>query len=93
MKIVITLFILMSCCGNVFGRQQFDTAAVVKKQANEMCTGFVNGNIKILAKYTHPVIIKSIGGADKMEATIKQGLEQMKKQGMGFQSVTTGKPS
>ena len=56
--------------------------------ANQMAAGLINGDVRSVATYTHPTIVRLMGGADKMEAA-------MKKSGAGVKmvDVTFGKPS
>lgn len=73
---------------NSFAQQ----AAQIKAAAQIMATATLNGDYKALAKYTHPKVVKMMGGQDKMITVVKQGLEQMKTQGYKIESVKVGNP-
>jgi hypothetical protein len=62
----------------------------VKTQAEATANAIITQNYKVLAKYTYPAIIQMAGGEDKMNATMKKGMEQMKAQGFSFKSLTVG---
>jgi hypothetical protein len=61
------------------------------KQANEMAISVSKGDYKTLLKYTHPKIIKMMGGNEKASATLKQTMTQLKQQGFQFDKITIGK--
>lgn len=61
------------------------------KQANEMATAVSKGDYKKLLKYTHPKIIKQMGGTEKATQTLKQAMVGMKQQGLQFDKVSIGK--
>jgi len=71
----------------------FDTSAVIKQEAKKMCDGFMQSDFKTLAKFTYPKIVEMMGGAEKMDATLKKSFADMASQDITFLSVSTGGPS
>lgn len=61
------------------------------KQANEMATATLKGDFVSLLKYTHPTVIKTMGGEQKATATIKEGTQKLKETGVKFKKVAIGK--
>lgn len=61
------------------------------KQANEMTTAVSKGDYATLMKYTHPKIIKRMGGDGKAIVTLKQTMTGLKQQGFQFDKITIGK--
>ncbi len=61
------------------------------KQANEMAVSLPKGDYKTLMKYTHPTIIKKMGGIEKAISTLKKGMTTMQQQGFQINKVTIGK--
>ena len=56
--------------------------------ANQMAAGLINGDVRLVATYTHPTIVQLMGGADKMETAMKKSGANVK-----IVDVTFGKPS
>ncbi len=91
-KHYLLLFLSASIC--LTGYSQIKEAlSNLKEQAGKMGTAFVNGEYKIFANYTYPLILKSIGGASKMEAMLNKATSDMKAQGMIIGNITFDEPS
>jgi len=65
----------------------------LKAQADSMGQAFIAGNFKAFAGYTYPLILKTMGGPEKMIAVLTKSINDMKADGMSFRSVTFGEPS
>lgn len=65
---------------------------VVKQQATMMAQSMVKGDYKTLINYTYPKAVQLAGGKEKMINLIATGVQQMKKAGITFESVTVGEP-
>jgi hypothetical protein len=63
---------------------------VLREQAMEMSSSFVNGDHKNFIKFTYPKVVKMMGGENKMVNFLEKGIDQMKKEGVAFKSVTVG---
>lgn len=63
----------------------------LNKQGNEMVNAAVNGDYKTLLKYTHPKIIKIMGGNDQALITLKQTMNALKEQNFIIQKAGIGK--
>ncbi|WP_152969713.1 hypothetical protein [Pedobacter sp. Hv1] len=61
------------------------------KQANAMARAAVKGEYATLLQYTHPTVVKSMGGRDKALITLKQGLEAIKSSSFAIKKVAIGK--
>lgn len=61
------------------------------KQANEMAAATVKGDYATLIKYTHPNVVKMMGGEQKAVALIQQGTSKMKEKGVKFKKASIGK--
>ena len=70
-----------------------DAAKNLKQQAEKAGASMVHGDYKVLAKYTYPAIVKMMGGAENMAATVKKLMENMTAQGVSFEDVTFGEPT
>jgi len=66
--------------------------AVVKQQAQLIANASVKADYKIIADHTYPKIIESVGGKDKMAATVKQAYDIIKTQGISIEKVSIGSP-
>ena len=64
-----------------------------KAKAEVVQSALVKGDFETVADHTHPNIIKQLGGREQMLATLKQGLEAMKAEGIDLKGVTVLDPS
>ena len=64
----------------------------LKKQANIVAKAMVNGDYVTVVAYMHPKVLQSAGGKQKMLQMMTAGMQQMKAQGVSFQSATMGEP-
>src|SRR5687767_9705239 len=64
--------------------------AVLKRQATEMSSSFMQGDYKQFIKFTYPKVVGMMGGESKMLGILEKGMEQMKNEGVSFKSVTVG---
>lgn len=83
LKVFLALFL---CLGQMALAQSY--MAGLNKQANQMITCFKAGNYGCLLDYTHPKIVKSMGGAKTAEKTLSDGIGKMKAQGAEISKVT-----
>jgi hypothetical protein len=65
----------------------------LKQQAGKMGSAFVSSDYKAFANYTYPLVLKSMGGASKMAATLAKTTNSMHAQGMNFSNITFDAPS
>lgn len=61
------------------------------KQANAMARAAIKGEYATLLQYTHPTIIKTMGGKDQALATLKQGIAALKSSRFAIKKVEIGK--
>lgn len=64
----------------------------IKIMAEHMAKATLSGDYKTLAKYTHPKIVKMMGGQDNMIATLSDTFKKMHSQGYMFENATVGTP-
>jgi hypothetical protein len=67
-----------------------DSKQAVKSQAQEMASAFAKGDYEKFVGYTHPKLVKLIGGQEKMIEVVKSSLAGMKSRGFTIQSYTVG---
>ena len=70
-----------------------EASSNLKIQASKMGTAFISGDYEVFAKYTHPEVLKSMGGTSKMIEVLKRTTNEMKAKGMSFSSITFDEPS
>lgn len=73
-----------------------DDAALIKtmlEQANEMGKKFIAKDYVGFLKYSHPAVIKVMGGEEKMTADTVKELQSLEKEGITFLNVKFGIPS
>jgi hypothetical protein len=87
-KKIILFFILLSF-GLTLQAQQYLTTLTI--QANKMANAVVKGDYVTLLKYTHPKVITMMGGKEKANMILKQGMEKLKTSGATLEKTTIGK--
>jgi hypothetical protein len=80
---IIFLLILFSC----------NIQKIVNKQARKLADAMQNKNYAVSAKYTHPYIVKMLGGREKYIEILKTGHQEMNKIGYRYESIELGEPS
>jgi hypothetical protein len=63
------------------------------QQANTMGHAFLKEDYQTFAKYTYPTLLRSMGGENKMAATLKQVTDGMRLKGMSFSDIVVDSPS
>jgi hypothetical protein len=87
------IFYLAICCFfTVVGIANAQHAEKIKKDAEIMCKATLNGDFNTLAGFTHPIVLKAMGGKDKMIGVLTNGFRQMKTEGMSFYEAGVGEP-
>lgn len=89
MKALLFAFVL-STCAPAWSQEAVVT---IKQEAQKCSKALLAGDYDSFVAYTHPRIVKAMGGKDAMIATLKQGMSQMKAGGATFLDVTIGQPS
>jgi hypothetical protein len=84
----IALLLILLFPGYVFAQ---DTTAL-KRQANLLAKAFIASDYNTIINHTYPNVLVQSGGREKMMNTIKKGVDQMKAQGVIFESVKIGSP-
>ena len=67
--------------------------ARMQEQANTMGQAFLKGDYQTFAKYTYPALLRAMGGASRMAATLTQTINDMQAKGMSFNSVVVDSPT
>jgi hypothetical protein len=65
---------------------------LVKNQANMVAKAMIAGDYKTLVNYMYPKAVQMGGGKEKMIALVTNGMQQMKTQGITFESVKVDAP-
>lgn len=87
-KKIVLLALLV--CAQLAGHAQAYLNSLYK-QANEMAKATLKEDYLSLMKYTHPSVVKAMGGEQKAAATLKEGMQKMKNGNLKFKNMTTGK--
>lgn len=69
-----------------------EQTTVIKADAQKCAEAVVKGDYDGIVQYTHPRIVKLMGGKDKMIVVVKKGMEQMQQQGAKFDAASIGEP-
>jgi hypothetical protein len=88
-KKVILFFISLSFCLTLQAQEYLTT---LNSQANKMVSAVIKGDYVTLLKYTHPKVITMMGGREKANTILKQGMEKLKTSGATFEKAAIGKP-
>ena len=77
----------------IFLNSYAQPAVNAKKQAEIAAAAMTEKDYETLFTYTHPKIVKMLGGKPKMIETIKKSLKEMEDGGASFESVKIGEVS
>lgn len=69
-----------------------DLTVIIQTEAKKCTTAFTSGDYDTFAYYTHPRVIAGMGGKTTMINALKNGMAQMKTEGVSFDSVEIGTP-
>jgi hypothetical protein len=72
--------------------QADDRIATAHEQASRCAEAVITGEFETVVDLTHPKIIGMLGGREKMIATMKEGLEGLKKRGITMKESKAEKP-
>lgn len=65
----------------------------LQEQVSQMIHAFVSSDYETLIKFTYPSLIEEAGGPEKSFEQIKKDIEDLKNQGVTFDSVYVGQPT
>ncbi len=80
----VTIIFAMGACGVQY---------TAKKQAVIMTQAITSNNYETTLKYTHPNVVKMVGGKKEFLDVLKTGTNEMKLMGNKYESIEIGKPS
>lgn len=89
MKSLLLAFLLGACAAAA----SQEAVVTIKQEAQKCARALLAADYDSVVAYTHPRIVKAMGGKEAMLATLKQGMAQMKAGGASFLDVTIGQPS
>lgn len=92
MRLLFLTLIISAACLTV-SAQVPDASKNLKQQAEKAGNSMVHGDYRMLAKYTYPPVVKMMGGAENMAATVQKLMANMKAQGVAFNNVSFGEPT
>jgi hypothetical protein len=69
-----------------------DATATVKQEAQKCAKAALSSDYEAIVRYTHPRIVKGIGGKEAMISALKKGMAQMRAAGTEFADVGLGEP-
>lgn len=93
MKLSFRGFVLFSFLTLNLNTQIKNASQNLKQQANQMGSAFVSSDYMTFARYTYPLILKSMGGATRMADVLTKTTDDMKAKGMTFSNITFDEPS
>jgi len=91
-SISLTIVFLVGAIHFDYGQVK-DASQHLKSQADKMGQAFTTGDYKTFARYTYPLIVRSMGGTDKMAGVLEKGANDLKAQGMSFGAIRFDEPS
>lgn len=71
---------------------QANLTSAIKENAEACANALVSKDFDQVVRYTHPNVVKGMGGKEAMIRTLKMGMNQMSSQGISFHKVTIGSP-
>lgn len=93
MKRNILTFITFICILFTAKAQTKDLTVGMLKQAKDMSKLFLAKDYAAFSKYTHPNVVKSMGGDKNMVTTLKKSFEEIEADGITFLTIDFGTPS
>jgi hypothetical protein len=69
-----------------------EVVATIKEEAQKCAKALLAGDCDSVVAYTHPRIVKAMGGKEAMITALKQGMSQMQADGTRFLEATVGQP-
>lgn len=87
-KILIVLLLVSS---TVFAQTEEALKKQAVKEAGETAQAMLDLDFKTITKYTHPNIIKAMGGKDQMVAILENSFSGMTQSGVKFEESKVGK--
>jgi hypothetical protein len=91
MKTYLILFIFLLTAGNTFSQNNNLTTKLLE-QADDMGKKFIAKDYSGFLKYSHPKVVKTMGGEAKMIADTKKEIESLENEGVTFLSIKFGAP-
>jgi hypothetical protein len=88
LKTIATIFLLI-ISATCFSQTDF---IKLKEQADETAKATVDGNYENIIQYTHPNLLKMMGGREALLNILETAMEEVKKQGITIESVKLGEP-
>ena len=86
----ITLIVFLVTSAVAVKSQQYLIS--LKEQGNKMANAAVTSDYKTLLRFTHPAVIKMMGGAEKAQQVIAKGMNAAKASGVSFEKAGVGAP-
>lgn len=93
MKRNILTFIAFICILFTAKAQTQDLTVGMLNQAKDMSNLFLAKDYAGFAKYSHPNVVKTMGGNKNMVSTIKKSFEEIEADGITFLAIDFGTPS
>lgn len=97
MRVYLLFYLSLIICSCKSQNKSFNVDSTAKKnletQVNQMTQAFISSDYETLVKFTYPAIVKKAGGIENSVAQIQKDVEDLKAQGVTFDSVSVGEPS
>lgn len=89
-KIAVLILLLFGHAGISQSSPVSIDSNLLKENATAMATSFLEGDYKTFVKYTYPKVVQLMGGEEKMILAVKNGIDQMGKEGFSIKAVNVG---
>lgn len=94
MKFKLLTFILFFTSGILSAQEpETDYTASLMKEADSMAAAFVAKDYEEFARFTHPDVLRKMGGIKKMASLIKYSFSDFEKQGVKFRGIRFSEPT
>ena len=90
MKALLLLAVLLTAPDSAVWAE--DVVTTIKQEAQNCAKAAVTSDYDTIVRYTHPRIVKGLGGKEAMIGILKSGMSQMHADGTAFVGVTIGQP-
>lgn len=92
MKTISTTFVFLSLLCSALADTGRNPLYLIQEQAQQCADALVDSDYKDVVKFTHPRIVRMMGGEIAMISTLKRGTEEMESQGIAFLEASVGEP-
>ena len=97
MRVYLLLYGVLLICSCKSQNKSLNIDSVLKKnlqdQLTQMTHAFISNDYETLVKFTYPSLVEKAGGLEKSIEQVKKDIEDLKEQGVTFDSISIGQPT